>query len=161
MLYHLYYLLWHWQHSTVVPSLVALYNNSVDKWILWTIRRVYALSAVFVSEFIWRQCCSVWWLWCWYCENPSSRLKRSGWKYSPSLLFTPSLPPTRPRLTQQSGKSGKENFNNASMPFSFTAIRWCFSSFDGRFFTFVVLFILHISDFYLFGWYNWGPPMTG
>ena len=89
----------------------------MDKWIIWTIRRLYALSAVFVSEFIWRQCCSVWWLWCWYCENPSSRLKRSGWKYSPSLLFTPSLPPTRPRLTQQSGKSGKENFNNASMPF--------------------------------------------
>ena len=93
------------------------YPIILDKWIIWTIRRMYALSAVFVSEFIWRQCCSVWWLWCWYCENPSSRLKRSGWKYSPSLLFTPSLPPTRPRLTQQSGKSGKENFNNASMPF--------------------------------------------
>ena len=52
-------------------------------------------------------------VWCWYCENPSSRLKRSGWRYSPSLLFTPSLPPNRLRPTQQSGKSGKENFNNA------------------------------------------------
>ena len=56
----------------------------------------------------------VWW---WDCENPSSRLKRSGWRYSPSLLFTPSLPPNRLRPTQQSGKAGKENFNNASMLF--------------------------------------------
>ena len=61
--------------------------------------------------------CGGWWLWWWYCENPSSRLKRSGWRYSPSLLFTPSLPPASLRPTQESGKSGKENFNNASILF--------------------------------------------
>ena len=129
---------------------------------------MYALSVVLVSEFIWRQLCLVWWLWC---GGGIVRIRAAGWKEVAGDILQVYCSLHHCHQTVWGQLKNLVNLERKTLTmlqcFSFTAIRWCFSSFDSRYLWFFSFCIFQIFIYLAFmldigpKWDNWGPPMTG